>query len=135
MLTRRILLKRAVCGAAAMALGRAATAVGPATAAASVAAAAPAAAAPTSQPIELRVFDARLPASRAWVGSYADGAIDVAREGMTRWTRLRGAEPRGRVAGLTTWSDFVQVRGVLQDKGKRLRGQSRSGALFYWEMV
>jgi hypothetical protein len=125
MLTRRALLKSAVCGAAAIAAGRAAIAVAPAAAAA----------APPPRPIELRIFDARLPASREWVGSDAAAAIDVAREGMHRWTRLRSAEPRGRVAGLTTWSDFVQVRGLLQDKGKRLRVQSRSGALFYWEMV
>jgi hypothetical protein len=48
---------------------------------------------------------------------------------------LRRVAPAGRVAGLTTWSDFVQVRGLLQEKGKRLRHESRSGNLFYWEMV
>jgi hypothetical protein len=39
------------------------------------------------------------------------------------------------VSGLTSWSDFVQVRGVLQEKGKRLRLESRRGELFYWEMA
>jgi hypothetical protein len=39
------------------------------------------------------------------------------------------------VSGLTSWSDFVQVRGVLQEKGKRLRLESRRGKLFYWEMA
>ena len=82
----------------------------------------------------LRVFDARLPQSLAWRGPYAEGAIDVAHEGTNRWMRLRGLEGRGRVAGLTNWSDFVQARGVLQEKGRRLRVESRSGALFYWEM-
>jgi hypothetical protein len=122
--TRRALLKGVVCGAAAIAVERAATAVG-----------CTAAVGPASRPIELRIFDARLPASRAWVGFHAEAAIDVAREGMHRWMRLRSAEPRGRVAGLTTWSDFVQVRGLLQEKGKRLQVEARSGPLFYWEMV
>jgi hypothetical protein len=36
---------------------------------------------------------------------------------------------------LTTWSDYVQARGLLQEKGKRLRVELRSANLFYWEMV
>jgi hypothetical protein len=70
----------------------------------------------------------------AWLGSDAGRAIDVAHDAANRWVRLRSLNPEGRVAGLTTWSDFVQVRGLLQEKGKRLRVESRSGDLFYWEM-
>jgi len=42
--------------------------------------------------------------------------------------------PRGRVVGLTSWSDLVLARGLLEEKGLRLRAQARCGRLFYWEM-
>jgi hypothetical protein len=85
--------------------------------------------------ISLRIFDSRSAASRAWAESGAAGAIDAAHENANRWLNLRNMTPPGRVAGLTAWSDFVQARGVLEQKGKRLRAESRSGRLFYWEMV
>jgi hypothetical protein len=85
--------------------------------------------------ISLRIFDSRSSQSRAWRGSRAEGAIDVAQEHANRWLNLRSITPQGRVAGLTGWSDFVQARGVLEQKGKRLRAEARSGRLFYWEMV
>lgn len=84
--------------------------------------------------ISLRIFDGRCGASRAWAESGADAAIDVALENANRWLNLRSITPQGRVAGLTAWSDFVQARGVLERKGKRLQAESRSGRLFYWEM-
>jgi hypothetical protein len=85
--------------------------------------------------ISLRIFDSRSGASRAWGESSAESAIDVAQENANRWRNLRSLTPQGLVAGLTAWSDFVQARGVLEEKGKRLRAESRSGRLFYWEMV
>jgi hypothetical protein len=85
--------------------------------------------------ISLRIFDGRSGASRAWAESGADAAIDVVLENANRWLNLRSITPQGRVAGLTAWSDFVQARGVLEQKGKRLRTESRSGRMFYWEMV
>ena len=117
-LTRRGLIKNALIAAAAMAEARRA-----------------AAAASRSTPPALRVYDSRVPVSGAWIGDHGEGVIDVAEEHASRWVRLRRVAPAGRVAGLTTWSDFVQVRGLLQEKGKRLRHESRSGNLFYWEMV
>ncbi len=90
---------------------------------------------PQQPSISLRVFDSRSVASRAWGESGAAGAIDVAQENANRWWNLRSITPLGRVAGLTAWSDLVQARGVLEQKGKRLRAESRSGQLFYWEMV
>jgi hypothetical protein len=48
---------------------------------------------------------------------------------------VRNSATAGRIAGLTTWSDYIQVRGALQQRGKRLRLEARSGGLFYWEMV
>jgi hypothetical protein len=82
----------------------------------------------------LYVYDGGLPASRQWLGNRT-GFADVSVERATRWARLRKARARGPVAGLTTWSDFVQARGVFEDQGRRLRYQSRHGGLFYWEMV
>jgi hypothetical protein len=117
-LTRRTMLKSALIAAVA------ATEAGRAIASGSRAA-----------PIAWRVFDSRLPLSRAWLGPGAEGTIDVAEEQASRWARLRGMIPGGRVAGMTTWSDFVQVRGLLQEKGMRLRREARSGDLFCWEMV
>ena len=88
-----------------------------------------------SAPLGLRVFDSALSSSRAWLGHQTGPAIDVDHERRSRWTYLRSVEPCGAVSGLTSWSDFVQVRGVLQEKGKRLRLESRRGNLFYWEMA
>jgi hypothetical protein len=86
-------------------------------------------------PLGLRVFDSGLPSSRAWLSHQTGPAIDVDNERRSRWAYLRSFEPCGVVSGLTSWSDFVQVRGVLQEKGKRLRLESRRGELFYWEMA
>jgi hypothetical protein len=85
-------------------------------------------------PIALRVFDSRSPLSLAWLGPNRASVIDVAQEQANRWSTLRSSTPTGRVAGLTTWSDYIQVRGSLEQKGKRLRLEARSGGLFYWEM-
>jgi len=87
------------------------------------------------EPRALRVFDSRLPQSRAWLGSDTGSSIDVAREQANRWSQLRNSVPTGRVAGLTRWSDYIQARGALEQKGKRLRLEARSGGLFYWEMI
>jgi hypothetical protein len=115
-ITRRTLLQSAVWAAAASKLGRAAEY--------------------SPRPrISLRIFDSRSPESRAWRGCSAGGALDVAQERAQRWLTLRDVAPPGGVEGFTAWSDFVQARGVLEQKGKRLRFESRSGRLFHWIMV
>jgi len=86
-------------------------------------------------PITLRIFDSRSPLSQAWIGTNTEGAIDVVREHPNRWSTLRSHTPRGRVSGLTSWSDYVQVRGALEQKGRRLVMEARRGGLFYWEMI
>jgi hypothetical protein len=115
--TRRTVLKVALIGAAASRIAGAA-----------------AVDAPDSR-VSLRIFDSRSPQSRAWLGRDACAALDVAQEQAQRWSGLRSLTPRGRVEGLTAWSDLVQARGVLEQKGKRLRSESRSGQLFHWVMV
>jgi hypothetical protein len=80
------------------------------------------------------VYDSRRPQSRKLLRQNSRGAIDVADEHANFWRTLRGTAPRGRVVGLTSWSDLVLVRGLLAEKGLRLRAEARCGRLFYWEM-
>ena len=101
---------------------------------AGVAAIAAARAGVCAAPDLLYVYDGALPASRKWLGNRTAFA-DVSVERATRWTRLRKTAACGRVAGLTNWSDYVQARGVFEERGKRLRFEARRGGLFYWEMV
>ena len=89
----------------------------------------------TAAAVDLVVYDSRLAPSRALQGRYVGAAIDVARERANRWQELRATRPAGRVIGLTTWSDLVQARGLLEGQRKRLRIEARCGALFYWEMA
>lgn len=90
--------------------------------------------------VSMIVYDSRLPQSRGLLGQNltwtvgSSRAIDVADEHANLWRTLRGTVPRGPVVGLTSWSDLVLVRGLLEEKGLRLRGQARRGRLFYWEM-
>ena len=80
------------------------------------------------------VYDSRLAQSRGLLGQNSPRAVDVAVEHANFWRTLRGTAPRGLVVGLTSWSDLVLVRGLLQEKGLRLRTEIRRGELFYWEM-
>ena len=83
----------------------------------------------------LLVFDSRLRQSREFATTHAGPLIDLAREHATLWRQLRGLRTRGSVIGLTRWSDFVQVRSLLAERGSRLRAQARCGRLFYWELA
>jgi hypothetical protein len=85
--------------------------------------------------VSMVVYDGRLPNSRSLHARHTARAIDVADEHASRWRNLRAHSPKGRVVGLTTWSDFVLARGFLEEKGKRLRTEVRCGKLFYWEMT
>jgi len=87
------------------------------------------------EPGVLLVYDSRLPQSLALQQSHVGRAIDLAHEHANRWENLRRLRPDGRVVGLTSWSDLVQVRGLLEQRGSRLRAQARRGRLFYWEMA
>jgi hypothetical protein len=81
------------------------------------------------------VYDSRLPASRAFAATSAVATkIDVAHQDRTFWRTLRSARIDGTVTGMTGWSDLVIVRGLLEEQGKRLRGETRHGMLFRWEM-
>lgn len=89
---------------------------------------------PPAQPA-LVVYDSRLPPSRVFQSCYASAAVDLAYEHASLWRNLRGLGSPGSVAGLTCWSDYVQVRALLEERRLRVRTEIRRGSLFYWEMA
>ena len=85
--------------------------------------------------VTLLLCDSRSAASRALLGDHSVTALDVAEQSVRRWQELRTRRCNGAVAGLTAWSDLVQARGLLQERGLRMRLEQRRGQLFYWEMA
>ena len=82
----------------------------------------------------LVIYDSRLPESRAFAALVSAPRIDVAHEDARFWKSLREAAPKGRIAGLTRWSDLVVVRGYLEEQGRRITTETRQGLLFRWDM-
>lgn len=83
----------------------------------------------------LVVFDSRSALSIAFASGHAAPRIDVAHEDANLWRGLRSVAAHGAIIGLTGWSDWVVVRGLLEEKGKRLKAENRSGKLFQWSMA
>ncbi len=132
--TRRQVLKGVACTATAAVVGASAVRTAwPSAASPAVASQAPMAGA-LAPAASLIVYDGRLPASVAFQSRQSGAALDVALEPARLWSGLRGALAPRRVLGATSWSDFVQVRGWLQESGLRVRSERRSGSLFVWEM-
>jgi len=123
--TRRSLLQVAVIAATALMADRM-------LAKSAAALSAPAFAVP---PNALLVYDSRLRPSRALNARHPVRSIDLAHEHANFWRELRGLRFRGPVVGLTSWTDLVQVRTLLAERGWRLRAETRCGTLFYWEMA
>jgi hypothetical protein len=105
----------------------------------SAAASIPAFAASGSQ--KLVIYDSRIPESQA----FANGRhpqLDVAILDTSRWAELRGGMLGVRqITGLTGWSDWIVARGLLEERGLRLRSETSVPApisgkahLFRWEM-
>jgi len=86
-------------------------------------------------PQALLVYDSRLPQSRVFRSAHAGRVLDLAYEQVNLWRNLRNLSPGGRVVGLTSWTDYVQVRSLLEERRSRLRAETRCGRLFYWEMA
>jgi TAT (twin-arginine translocation) pathway signal sequence len=82
------------------------------------------------------VIDSRIPASLLHAKNAAGPVIDIAHADATFWRSLRAA-PAGSVTGITRWSDFVMIRGFLEEQGKRLRDETHDPAreLFRWTMT
>lgn len=85
-------------------------------------------------PPALVVYDSRRPDSLAFARSITAPRIDIAREDANFWRAVRSVTVDGTVVGLTSWSDWVLVRGMLEEKGKRLRREQQVGRLFQWAM-
>ena len=85
-------------------------------------------------PPALVVYDSRRADSLAFARSIAAPRIDVAREDGNFWRTVRSVSTDGPIVGLTGWSDWVLVRGMLEEKGKRLRREVQVGRLFHWTM-
>ena len=83
----------------------------------------------------LLVYDSRSPQSRALRQRHLGPAVDLRSEHANFWRTLRSGAPPERIVGLCSWSDLVQVRGLLQERGLRLREETRQGQLYYWEMT
>jgi hypothetical protein len=86
-------------------------------------------------PSALLVYDSRLPSSCALKSHHAGQSIDLAHEHANFWHNLRSLHSSGTVVGLTGWTDYVQVRALLEERHRRLRTEARWGRLFYWEMA
>ncbi len=92
----------------------------------------------STQP-DIFIYDGRLAASRfAAAQGKAASCIDVASCDDERWVSLRSLK-RGqkRVEGLTRWSDWVIVRGYLEEAGLRAQREDMlsEGRLISWEMA
>jgi hypothetical protein len=82
----------------------------------------------------LFITDSRLPESLVLARKLDLKILDIASENENMWASLRHFSHAGDVSGLTRWSDWVLIRGMLEEKGKRVRQQTRIGGLFYWRM-
>lgn len=115
---------------------------GSALAGAAVAIPASAAAMAAAEP-HFIVFDSRIAESADFGRTKAGAAaLDLAGADADQWRALRALSGHARIEGLTRWSDWVAVRGVLEEKGLRLAGEMRADApisgrdhLFRWSMM
>jgi len=116
-LSRRALLQLALAQASIQAWGSSSGATGGHTSAALV------------------VCDGRWAQSREFAALSGRAVVDVAQEQLHGWRRMRAWSGQGPVVGLTLWSEYLQVRGLLESRGLRLRREMRSGSLIHWELA
>jgi hypothetical protein len=83
----------------------------------------------------LVLIDARSAPSQAFEHAFTCDWIDVSQEERIGWRRLRCWSGAGPVAGLTRWSEYLQARAVLEERGLRVRQEMRHDDLIRWEMV
>jgi len=90
---------------------------------------------PRSKAASLVLIDARSGSSHAFVHEFICESIDVSEEERIGWRRLRSWSGSGRVAGLTRWSEYLQARAVLEERGMRVRQETRQDDLIRWEIA
>jgi hypothetical protein len=87
-----------------------------------------------ASPPRLVVYDSRLPQARAFARSQTAPRIDVAHEDASFWRTLRAEVPSGPITGMTSWTDWVTVRGLLEEQGKRVKSEVADQGVFRWTM-
>lgn len=94
--------------------------------------------------VDLIVYDRRIAESRAFARTAGPvSRLEVTEAHCSRWAQLRAPLGRGRrVEGLTTWSDWIGLRGELELQGLRwVREElvnapvSRHASLVRWTMA
>ena len=93
-----------------------------------------------ASPRPLVVFDSRIPESAAFAATRAPGrSIDLA---LSSADAARAIKFPQVVTGLTRWSDWTALRGVMEAQGLRLSEEIRAAAplsgrthLFLWTMT
>jgi hypothetical protein len=80
----------------------------------------------------LHVFDSRLKATHR----IARAVHDIADEDASLWraSRQLRLSPGDRITGITRWSDWIALRGLLSEQGLRTRALSVDGVIASWEM-
>lgn len=104
------------------------------------AAASPAIASAAVRTAPLVVFDSRIPESSAFAaGTLAQPCVDIASGLVSARNSLGKAQI---VTGLTRWSDWTVMRGLLEAQGLRLKEEVRQASplsgrthLFRWTMA
>lgn len=81
------------------------------------------------------VHDSRVPESRAFARMAGGAMLDLADQHGQRFAAIRAGLPKGRIEGLTRWSDFVALRRELYRQGFRVTAERRSGVLIRWSMA
>ncbi|MBF9152945.1 twin-arginine translocation signal domain-containing protein [Novosphingobium jiangmenense] len=92
------------------------------------------------KPSALVVFDSRIPESAAFAAAHRGAAMIDLAHGTAEGVRAINS-PRA-VTGVTRWSDWTALRGVLEAQGLRLSEETRAAAplsgrthLFRWTMT
>lgn len=93
-----------------------------------------------AKPAPLVVFDSRIPESAAFAASQGgSGKIDLA---LGTAQAARAIKSPSAVTGVTRWSDWTALRGVMEAQGLRLTDETRAAAplsgrthLFRWTMA
>jgi TAT (twin-arginine translocation) pathway signal sequence len=89
------------------------------------------------------VYDSRLAEARAFAARHkGQQLIDIAFAESEQWQSLRMLPANAtRISGLTGWSDWVAVRGFLEERGLRCKAEKHLAAslsgkahLFWWDM-
>ena len=102
----------------------------------------PSAQAALNRKTRLIIFDSRISESKRFANRQSGTRLDIAREEITGWTNLRSLQKSPQeIHGLTGWSDWVALRGELEQRGWRFHRDdrvpaplSRKSHLFRWSM-